>query len=114
LIDSIKRYHAAVNHGDENIDELDWSRFQKYLHTGDFPDPELIIRTSGECRISNFLLLQSAYAEYFFSPLNWPDFGPDELEKAIEDFNHRERRFGRTSDQIRSKNTTESPAHQAS
>lgn len=114
LVDSIKRYHTAVMSGDEQIEDLDWPHFQRYLHTGKFPDPELIIRTSGECRISNFLLLQSAYAEYFFSPLYWPDFGPDEFEKAIADFNRRERRFGRTSEQVRIQPTSDTPTHQAS
>jgi undecaprenyl diphosphate synthase len=68
-----------------------------FLYTRDLPDPDLIIRTSGEIRMSNFLLWQSAYAELFFSPLFWPDFGADELREAVRDFGRRERRFGHVS-----------------
>jgi len=64
------------------------------LYSGDIPDPDLIIRPSGEIRISNFLLWQSAYAEYYFTDVLWPDFSPAELEKAIAAFNQRNRRFG--------------------
>jgi undecaprenyl diphosphate synthase len=67
------------------------------------PDPELIIRTSGELRMSNFLLWQAAYAELYFTPLYWPDFTKEELYKAIIDFQKRERRFGKTSEQIQKK-----------
>jgi undecaprenyl diphosphate synthase len=65
-----------------------------YLYTKDLPDPDLIIRTSGEHRLSNFLLWQSAYSELYFTPVLWPDFGPDELRQAVEDYGRRERRFG--------------------
>jgi undecaprenyl diphosphate synthase len=65
------------------------------------PDPELVIRTSGEHRVSNFLLMQSAYSEYYFSPVCWPDFGPELFEEALNDYHNRERRFGKTGDQIR-------------
>ena len=68
--------------------------FGKLLYTGEMPDPDLIIRPSGEIRISNFLLWQSAYAEYYFTDVLWPDFTPEELEKAIASFNRRNRRFG--------------------
>jgi undecaprenyl diphosphate synthase len=68
-----------------------------FLYTRDLPDPDLIIRTSGEYRMSNFLLWQSAYAELFFSPLFWPDFGADELREAARDFGRRERRIGHVS-----------------
>ena len=64
------------------------------LFSSGVPDPDLIIRPSGELRISNFLLWQSAYAEYYFTDVLWPDFGPEELEKAIASFNRRSRRFG--------------------
>jgi len=106
LMHALKSYHAALSNGSESIEDLDWSHFQKHLYTGDFPDPELVIRTSGEHRISNFLLLQSAYSEYFFSPLYWPDFGPSEFENAIHDFCRRERRFGRTGEQVRDASTS--------
>jgi undecaprenyl diphosphate synthase len=74
--------------------------FQKYLCTRNFPDPELMIRTSGEHRISNFLLYQLAYAELYFSPVLWPDFRKEHLYAAILDFQTRERRFGKTSEQL--------------
>jgi undecaprenyl diphosphate synthase len=82
--------------------ELDWSTFSRYLETKDLPDPDLIIRTSGEFRLSNFLLLQAAYAEIFVSPLHWPDFGQDAFVDALKDYTRRERRFGKTSDQLTS------------
>jgi len=66
----------------------------EHLFTRDLPDPDLIIRTSGEHRISNFLLWQSAYSELFFTPTLWPDFGPDDLFAAVTEFGRRERRFG--------------------
>ncbi|MCS6818458.1 MAG: isoprenyl transferase [Chitinophagales bacterium] len=72
----------------------------KYLYTTDIPDPELLIRTSGEKRISNFLLWQLAYTELYFTDLYWPDFNKDELYKAIIDFQSRQRRFGKTSEQL--------------
>jgi undecaprenyl diphosphate synthase len=64
------------------------------LFTRDLPDPDLIIRTSGEHRISNFLLWQSAYSEFFFTPTLWPDFGPEDLFEAVSEYARRERRFG--------------------
>ncbi len=74
--------------------ELDESRFSAFLDTAGVPEPDLIIRTSGERRISNFLLWQSAYAEFYFTDTFWPDFGKEELVRAIEDYQMRERRFG--------------------
>jgi undecaprenyl diphosphate synthase len=79
---------------------IDQECFQKYLCTRNFPDPELMIRTSGEHRISNFLLYQLAYAELYFSPILWPDFRKEHLYTAILDFQARERRFGKTSEQL--------------
>ncbi|MBN1880065.1 isoprenyl transferase [bacterium] len=75
----------------ENIDEL---LFSRYLSTGDLPDPDLVIRTSGEYRVSNFLLWQASYAEYFFTDVLWPDFNRQNLVEAIQSFQRRERRFG--------------------
>jgi undecaprenyl diphosphate synthase len=75
--------------------------FENYLSTAGIPDPELLIRTSGEFRISNFLLWQIAYTEFYFTDILWPDFRKEDLFDAIIDFQHRERRFGKTSEQIR-------------
>ena len=75
-------------------EELTESDFGGLLYSAGIPDPELVIRPGGEARISNFLLWQSAYAEYYFTDVLWPDFGPEELEKAIAAFNSRNRRFG--------------------
>lgn len=74
--------------------------FESALTTHGIPDPELLIRTSGETRISNFLLWQIAYAELYFTPVFWPDFGKQELIKAIQNFQNRERRFGKISEQL--------------
>lgn len=68
--------------------------FSRYFYTGDIPDPDLVIRTSGEKRLSNFLLWQSAYSEFVFSDIYWPDFTPERLEEAIDEYNTRIRRFG--------------------
>src|SRR5215211_2073715 len=73
---------------------VDEETLQSHLFTRDLPDPDLIIRTSGEHRISNFLLWQSAYSELFFTPVLWPDFGPDDLAEAVREYGRRERRFG--------------------
>jgi len=89
-----------VESGKLDPDTIDQYTFQKYLCTRNFPDPELMIRTSGEHRISNFLLYQLAYAELFFTPVLWPDFRKENLYEAILDFQTRERRFGKTSEQL--------------
>ena len=100
-VDAVKRYAQAVEQGREDPTSLNWDRFAQYLYTAEIPDPDLIIRTSGETRLSNFLLLQGAYAEYYFSEKFWPDFGPDDLVEAIACFRKRERRFGKTGEQVR-------------
>jgi undecaprenyl diphosphate synthase len=87
---------GKIRAGDVN-EEL----FAGYLSTAGMPEPDLLIRTSGEMRISNFLLWQSAYTELYFTDVNWPDFDRSELMKALSDYQERERRFGKTSDQLR-------------
>ena len=77
----------------ENIDE---SLFEKYLTTYGIPDPDIIVRTAGEMRLSNFLIWQSAYSEYYFTDVLWPDFGEDDVESVIESFSSRSRRFGKS------------------
>jgi undecaprenyl diphosphate synthase len=84
-----------------NIEDINESSFKKYLNTSGIPDPGLLIRTSGELRISNFLLYQLAYTELYFTDTLWPDFNKEEFYKAICDFQSRERRFGLTSEQIK-------------
>ncbi|MBN3036457.1 MAG: isoprenyl transferase [Bacteroidales bacterium] len=88
---------------DQKLDprDIDQQLFRKCLITSEFPDPELLIRTSGEYRISNFLLWQIAYAELYFSPKLWPDFRREDLYEALIDFQGRERRFGKTTEQVK-------------
>ncbi len=100
-VEAARAYAEAVKAGRENPAELDWPRFARYLDTDGLPDPDLIIRTSGESRLSNFLLLQAAYAEMYFSPVYWPDFNREQLIEAIEAYKQRERRFGQTGEQVR-------------
>lgn len=80
--------------------EITEQRVSEYLYTSDCPDPDLIIRTSGEMRVSNFLIWQGAYSEWYVTPTFWPEFGPDELLKALHEFARRERRYGRISDPL--------------
>lgn len=102
MVDAVQAYVKAVQTGEEDPDLLEWSTLRRYLYTGEQPDPDLVIRTSGETRVSNYLLMQSAYAEYYFSPKFWPDFSLDDLKDALEHYRKRERRFGKTGEQIRS------------
>jgi undecaprenyl diphosphate synthase len=88
----------AVERGQLKADAIDEHVFQSFLFTGGMPDPDLVIRTSGEKRISNFLLWQSAYAEYVFMDVLWPDFSAEHLAQAIDDFNRRDRRYGATAE----------------
>ncbi len=99
--DAARAYAAAVASGKEKLNDSSWATFSRYLYTADMPDPDLVIRTSGETRISNFLLLQAAYAEFVFTPVLWPDFTKADLAAAIADYNRRERRFGQTSAQLK-------------
>ena len=86
--------------GQRPADSIDQAAITNALSTAGMPDPELLIRTSGEARISNFLLWELAYAELYFSPVFWPDFRKDNLYEAIVDYQSRERRFGKISEQI--------------
>lgn len=100
LLNAVKNIAHDVKTGKVNVEEIDQTTLQKYLCTSDFPDPELMIRTSGEYRISNFLLYQLAYAELYFTNVRWPDFRKENLYEALVDFQNRERRFGKTGDQV--------------
>ena len=101
IVDAVKAYARAQIEGRVDPDTLDWKEFSRYLYTHDIPDPDLIIRTSGESRLSNFLLLQGAYSEFYFTPKFWPEFGPEDFYDAIECYKQRERRFGKTGEQVR-------------
>jgi undecaprenyl diphosphate synthase len=81
-------------------EEVDENLVARYLYTAGLPDPDMIIRTGNESRISNFMLWQGAYSEYYFTPVLWPDFDKEELRKALEDYARRERRFGMTTEQV--------------
>ena len=100
VVDAARAYAAAIAAGKEKLNDNSWETFSRYLYTADLPEPDLVIRTSGETRISNFLLLQAAYAEFVFTPVLWPDFSKADLAAAIAEFNKRERRFGLTSEQL--------------
>ncbi len=88
-------------------EQIDENLINRYLYTGDLPDPDLIVRTSGEFRLSNFLIWQGAYSEYYTTPSYWPDFDKTELLKALQAYSQRRRRFGMTDEQIEAMNTTE-------
>jgi undecaprenyl diphosphate synthase len=96
----VKRLARSVKDGSLALDDIDDQLVSDHLTTVGMPDPELLIRTSGEQRISNFLLWQIAYAELWFSPVLWPDFRREHLYQAVLDYQHRERRFGLTSEQL--------------
>jgi undecaprenyl diphosphate synthase len=101
LVNAVKHIGLDVKAGKIDPEQIDQSTLQQYLTTSNFPDPELMIRTSGEYRISNFLLFQLAYAELYFTNTRWPDFRKENLYEAIIDFQQRERRFGKTSEQLK-------------
>ncbi|MFY8091594.1 MAG: isoprenyl transferase [Chitinophagaceae bacterium] len=101
LVNAVKNIGLDVQNGKLNANEINQDTLQQYLSTSNFPDPELMIRTSGEYRISNFLLYQLAYAELYFTNTRWPEFRKENLYEAILDFQNRERRFGKTGKQIK-------------
>jgi undecaprenyl diphosphate synthase len=94
IVSAARALAEAVAAGELSPSDIDADAIAARLHTADIPDPDLIIRTSGEQRLSNFLLWQSAYAEFVFLPIHWPDFDKAALEQAIAEFAHRDRRFG--------------------
>lgn len=100
LVHAVQRIATDVEAGLLKATEVKENTLRNYLYTSDFPDPELMIRTSGEYRISNFLLFQLAYAELYFTNTRWPDFRKKHLYEALIDFQSRERRFGKTSAQL--------------
>jgi undecaprenyl diphosphate synthase len=100
IVEAVKRIALEVKLGTIEPSEINLDVINCYLNTSDMPDPELLIRTSGEYRISNFLLWQIAYSELYFTPKLWPDYRKEDLFEAIYDFQNRERRFGKTSQQL--------------
>ena len=88
-----------VADGEISVDDIDEELVSSSLMTASIPDPDLVIRTSGECRLSNFLLWQASYAEFYFPEIMWPDFGEEAFEEALEVYCHRERRFGKVLDE---------------
>ena len=103
IIFAVKKMISDNREGKLDIDDIDNDTVGRYLYTNNIPDPDLLIRTSGEYRISNFLLWQLAYSELYFTDVLWPDFKKDDLLKAIAVYQCRERRFGLTSEQINNK-----------
>jgi len=101
LLNAVKIISDKVKNNIISIDSLDESIINQHLYTHNLPDVDLVIRTSGEHRISNFLLWQIAYAEFYFTEVLWPDFKEDDLYEAIISYQKRERRFGKTSEQIK-------------
>lgn len=100
LVQAVKKISDKVKNNIISLDAIDESIINKHLYTHNLPDVDLVIRTSGEHRISNFLLWQIAYAEFYFSEVLWPDFKKEHLHEAILSYQNRERRFGKTSEQI--------------
>jgi undecaprenyl diphosphate synthase len=100
ITEAAKRIASDLNRGILKYESVNEELFEKYLKTQGIPDPDLMIRTSGELRISNFLLWQLAYTELYFTEKLWPDFGKEDFYNAIINFQKRERRFGKTSGQV--------------
>lgn len=100
ILNAVKKISEEVKKGEISIEDIDEQLFSQHLYTKDFPDVDLMIRTSGEVRISNFLLWQIAYAELQFLDILWPDFSKDTFFQCIIDYQNKERRYGKTSDQL--------------
>ncbi|MDR1582044.1 MAG: isoprenyl transferase [Prevotellaceae bacterium] len=101
IVEAVKKIAAKVATGEIKPESINENIIEQYLTTHSMPDPELIIRTSGEQRLSNFLLWQGAYSEFYFPAVLWPDFTKKDLMKAIDEYRKRERRFGKTGEQIK-------------
>lgn len=104
ITEAVKKAAEEYKAGSISLDDINVKTFGRYLYTSNIPDPDLLIRTSGELRISNFLLWQIAYSEIYISPVFWPEFRRQHLFQAIQDFQRRERRFGKVSEQLKNQN----------
>lgn len=102
ILQAVRRIASAVEQGRVSSDRIDEKLFSGMLYTTDLPDPDLLVRTSGEFRLSNFMLWQCAYTEFWFTPVLWPDFRREHLYEAVRAYQSRERRYGKTSAQVRS------------
>jgi undecaprenyl diphosphate synthase len=100
IVEAVKRIVRAVQNNDLEPEDISPATFSNYLYTAGLPDPDLLIRTGGEVRLSNFLLWQTSYAELYFTEMLWPDFRGNDLLRSILDYQQRERRFGLTHEQI--------------
>ena len=100
IVDVTKVISQKVKSGEISIDDIDEVLFSNFLYTANLPDPDLLVRTSGEARLSNFLLWQLAYTEIYITDVLWPDFRRDNLYQAIQSYQKRERRYGRVSEQL--------------
>ena len=100
FVSAFKKFYADIQENKKSLSDIDESMIDSYMQTVGIPDPELMIRTSGELRISNFMLWQLAYSELYFTDKLWPDFGEEDLVDAIYDYQNRERRFGKISEQL--------------
>ncbi|MCB0496384.1 MAG: isoprenyl transferase [Cyclobacteriaceae bacterium] len=100
IVEAVKAIADEACKGGFPVSEIDDKSISHHLFTSEYPDPELLIRTSGELRLSNFLLWQLAYTELYFTDVLWPDFRKEHLHEALKEFNKRERRFGKTSEQL--------------
>ncbi|MFM2049253.1 MAG: hypothetical protein RI955_1801, partial [Bacteroidota bacterium] len=105
ITDAVKKIATKVKNNELQIENITPDTVAQHLNTASFPNPELMIRTSGEHRLSNYLLWQLAYAEFYFTEVLWPDFRKKDLADAIIDYQNRERRFGKTSEQIAAEQT---------
>jgi undecaprenyl diphosphate synthase len=101
ITEMVKNISKQVKDNTLDLETIDQETISKNLSTANYPDPDLLIRTSGEYRLSNYLLWQLAYTELFFTPTLWPDFNKEGLYEAIISFQNRERRFGKTSEQLK-------------
>ena len=101
ILDAVKSISLQIQNGQLTLDQIDENLISKELYTKNIPDPDLMIRTSGEYRLSNFLLWQSAYTEIYMTDAYWPNFREEQLIESINDYQNRERRFGKVSDQLK-------------
>lgn len=101
ITDAVRTIALEAQNNQLNVEEISSETISKYLYHNEIPDPDILIRTGGDFRISNFLLWEIAYTELFFSPIMWPDFRKQDLLEIIYNFQHRERRFGKTGEQVR-------------